>query len=188
MQHATPARSWLPYADRLVMMAVTDLPGTRRAKARDLGCAPDSLRHDAIPPRFLRTFPGRPEEVAAARRFVTDALAGCPAASDVVLLTSELATNAIQHSATGHGGSFVIAISHGPGRVRVTVTDEGSASQPVVGAGDELSTSGRGLILVDFLAVRWGYAGQRDTGEPGRGEAADGWDKGTVWFELDCSR
>jgi anti-sigma regulatory factor (Ser/Thr protein kinase) len=181
------ARSWLPYADGLVMMPVTEPPGTRRARSRDLGHAPDSLRHDAIAPRFLRTFPGRPEQVAAARRFVTDALAGCPAAADVVLLTSELATNAIQHSASGHGGSFVIAISHGPGRVRVTVTDEGSASQPVVGAGDELATSGRGLILVDFLAVRWGYAGQRNAGEPGRGEAGDGWDRGTVWFELDCS-
>lgn len=106
--------------------------------------------------------------------------------ADVVLLTSELATNAVQHSGTGRGGSFVVAISHGPGRVRVTVTDGGAATRPALAAHDELATTGRGLILVDFLAIRWGYAGVGD-GRPGDRDPGPGaWDTGLVWFELDC--
>jgi anti-sigma regulatory factor (Ser/Thr protein kinase) len=133
--------------------------------------------HPVIPPRFRQSFAGQPGQVAHARHFVAAALAGCPAASDAELLASELATNAVQHSASGHGGAFVVAISHAPGRVRVTVTDGGSATRPAVhvaGPQDELELSGRGLLLVDVLADRWGYAS-----EPGH-------DGGAVWFELGC--
>jgi len=153
-------------------------PGTRPARPASLGRDPDASRvisHEAIPPRFLRVFPGHPDQVAAARHFVSRALASCPASSDVALLTSELATNAVQHSATGHGGTFAVAISHGPGRVRITVTDDGSAGHPVLTAGaDSLAASGRGLILVDFLAARWGHV------------ARTGLSPATVWFEIDC--
>ena len=96
--------------------------------------------------------------MALARTFVAAALASCPAASDAILLTSELATNAVTHSATGRGGLFAVSISHAPGRVRVTVTDDGSATRPAVAVavGDELATSGRGLLLVDCLARHTG--------------------------------
>jgi serine/threonine-protein kinase RsbW len=131
--------------------------------------------HRAIAPRFRECFTGHPEQVARARHFVAAALAGCSAAADAELLTSELATNAVQHSATGDGGTFIVAISHAPGRVRVTVTDGGSATFPAVAAADgELVTSGRGLLLVDCMAD---YAGEASGPEPG----------GTVWFELACS-
>ena len=97
-------------------------PGTGPARLADYGRSPDA-EHAGIPPRFWRAFPGHPDQVAEARHFAARALASCPAAADVVLLTSELATNAVQHSATGHGGTFGVAISHSPGRVRVSVTD-----------------------------------------------------------------
>ena len=140
--------------------------------------------HRAIAPRFRECFTGHPEQVARARHFVAAALAGCPAAADAELLTSELATNAVQHSATGHGGTFIVAISHGPGRVRVTVTDGGSATFPAVAVADgELVTSGRGLLLVDCMPDRWGYA--RASGYAG--EASGPEPGGTVWFELACS-
>ena len=155
--------------------------------------------HRAIAPRFRECFTGHPEQVARARHFVAAALAGCPAAADAELLTSELATNAVQHSATGHGGTFIVAISHGPGRVRVTVTDGGSATFPAVAVADgELVTSGRGLLLVDCMADRWGYAsasgyaGEASGPEPG-GPEPGGPEPGgpepssTVWFELACS-
>jgi serine/threonine-protein kinase RsbW len=140
--------------------------------------------HRAIAPRFRECFTGHPEQVARARHFVAAALAGCPAAADAELLTSELATNAVQHSATGHGGTFIVAISHGPGRVRVTVTDGGSATFPAVAVADgELVTSGRGLLLVDCMADRWGYASA--SGYAGEGSGPE--PGGTVWFELACS-
>jgi anti-sigma regulatory factor (Ser/Thr protein kinase) len=154
--------------------------------------------HPDIPPRFRRSFAGQPDQVAQARHFVQGALAGCPALADAVLLTSELATNAVQHSATGRGGAFVVAISHAPGRVRVTVTDGGSATRPIVAPEpEELAVSGRGLLLVDVLADRWGYASELDTpaasnaasSATGRcpGASVGTEPAGAVWFELACS-
>jgi anti-sigma regulatory factor (Ser/Thr protein kinase) len=164
----------------------------RIAPDEDRGGQDAGPGHPDIAPRFLECFTGQPEQVARARHFVAAALAGCPAAADAELLSSELATNAVQHSASGHGGSFVVAISHAPGRVRVTVTDGGSATFPAVAAAaEELATSGRGLLLVDGLADRWGYASppdhpdhpdRPDHGGGGCAPAAGG----TVWFELAC--
>ena len=82
----------------------------------------------AVP--LSRTFPGRSDQVAAARQFIRDALAECPGAADVVLLTSELAANAILHSASGDGGSFGVALHQVPALVRVEVTDGGSPAGP----------------------------------------------------------
>jgi anti-sigma regulatory factor (Ser/Thr protein kinase) len=146
--------------------------------------------HPDIPPRFRRSFAGQPDQVAQARHFVQGALAGCPALADAVLLTSELATNAVQHSATGRGGAFVVAISHAPGRVRVTVTDGGSATRPIVAPEpEELAVSGRGLLLVDVLADRWGYASELDHPAAGHcpGASVSTEPSGAVWFELACS-
>jgi hypothetical protein len=44
---------------------------------------------------------GVPASVSAARRFVASALPGCPRADDLILAASELASNAVGHSASG---------------------------------------------------------------------------------------
>lgn len=150
----------------------------RLSPAERLGGTP----HSAVPcalqgaaclsrPR-RRVFPGRPDQVGCARRFISGVLGGCPAGPDAVLLTSELVTNALQHTATGTGGDFVVVAGHGPGRLRVTVTDDGSSGTPALGSRTPLATSGQGLVLVTALAARWGHHGD----EHGR----------SVWFELDC--
>jgi anti-sigma regulatory factor (Ser/Thr protein kinase) len=172
-----PDRSRRPNADRPV---IDMQPGTCPARSLDLDRWPD-VSHAGIPPRFLRAFPGHPDQVALARHYVARALASCPAVADAVLLTSELATNAVQHTATGAGGTFAVAISHSPGRVRVTVTDDGSASLPAMAEAEEMSTSGRGLILVDCLALRWGSAPRAERGRT-HGVAV----RAAVWFELAC--
>jgi anti-sigma regulatory factor (Ser/Thr protein kinase) len=177
-------------------------PGTCPARTPDLGSSLDDCPYGAIPWRFRQSFPGTADQVAATRRFVSRALAGCRAVADAVLLTSELATNAVQHSASGQGGNLAVVISHVQDRVRVAVSDNGSASHPTVATEDGLATSGRGLILVDALADRWGYAGgPAPTGQvPGgpapAGPAATGpkheaglngeHPGGLVWFELRC--
>ena len=89
-----------------------------------------------------------------------------------MLLTSELATNALQHTATGAGGDFEVIACHGPGRIRVMVSDNGSPDAPALAPHAELATSGQGLMLVAALASRWGHHVSQRTR--------------TVSFEIDC--
>jgi anti-sigma regulatory factor (Ser/Thr protein kinase) len=126
---------------------------------------------DGIRPR-RRVFPGHPGQVAHARRFVQRALADERAAEDAALLTSELATNAICHTATGQGGTFEIVISRHPAIVRIAVIDAGAPTVPTLPAPGSLDASGRGLSLVEALTRQWGHHGNRQSR--------------TVWFELDC--
>ncbi len=63
---------------------------------------------------YQQTFPGRPDQVARVRREVAAHLDGCPAASDAVLIASELAANAVTHSASA-GQFFTIRCEAYPG-------------------------------------------------------------------------
>src|ERR1700760_3688115 len=119
------------------------------------------------------TIPGRPEQVGLARGFVARALATSQVRADVdaaTLLTSEIVTNAVQHTRSGADGGtvtiVVIAVARG---VLVEIIDAGAASAPVV-KGDLYAAEGHGLFLVQNMATEWGY--QRD-------EAGT-----TVWFHL----
>ena len=114
-------------------------------------------------------FPGTAEHVARARQWLRTALDGCPVTEDAALLLSELATNALAHSASGRSGAFTVTVLHPSGDVRIEVADQGGLWLPGT-TGDELH--GRGLVIVSSLARAWGIAGN----ESGR----------TVWFELDC--
>ena len=117
-------------------------------------------------------FPGRHEQVAHARRFVARALAGCSVAGEAILCVSELATNALLHTASGNEGEFEVIVQQGRSWIRIAVTDEGSSTIATPRALDATSEDGRGLGLVALIADRWG---QTDN-EHGR----------TVWFELRC--
>ena len=118
-----------------------------------------------------RVFPGADGQVGRARLFVGDVLDGCPVADDAVLLTSELVTNAIAHTASGTGGKVIVTVYRADTRVRVEVHDDGSDRVPVVRMGGEARESGFGLGLVELMADRWGHCGGR------RGRV--------VWFMLE---
>lgn len=101
--------------------------------------------------RFRRDLP----EVPAARRFVAEAVAGTGAAptDDLLLVTSELVTNAVVHGA----GELEVRVHTGGNQVRLEVLDDGGtpvpeppAAPPVVGVG------GRGLHLVRSMSQAWG--------------------------------
>jgi anti-sigma regulatory factor (Ser/Thr protein kinase) len=109
-----------------------------------------------------QAFPGRPEHVRDVRRWVRDQLPPCPARDDVEAIASELAANAVVHTASGQPGGQVAAwLAWWPDRVRVVIGDAGAATTPVLvtGAAGERQ---RGLALVDALAVSWAHAGDRD--------------------------
>lgn len=82
---------------------------------------------------------------------------------DAKLLVSELVTNAIRHA---RSPVQVTVRDHG-GRLRVEVADE--SVRPLVYR-EGLQEGGRGLLLLDALADRWGV----DHHSHGK----------TVWFEL----
>lgn len=115
--------------------------------------------------------PGKPSQVSRARALVASALGrDHPLYDDVVLLTSELATNAVLHSRSGAGGSFTVSLASSRGAVRVFVTDSGSDRPPCVCRTGAQDTSGRGLPLIEALSHRWGFTRQQGST--------------TVWFEL----
>ncbi len=120
-------------------------------------------------------FPGHPSAVSQARRFVADVLGdGFPGRDDVLLLVSEVAANAVKHSASGDGGEFEVAVSVAGGLAHVEVGDQGGTSEPRLTGEDDAPdalTGGRGLRIVDALAAKWGHAGD----ELGR----------VVWFEVE---
>ena len=108
-----------------------------------------------------RVFPGAVGQVARARLFVGEVLDGCPSADDAILLTSELVTNAIAHTASGNGGKVVVTVYRADTRVRVEVQDDGSDQAPTSHPTGEARESGFGLELVDLMADSWGHCGGR---------------------------
>jgi anti-sigma regulatory factor (Ser/Thr protein kinase) len=115
------------------------------------------------------TIPGRPEQVSRARAFVA-ALAG-PAAETAALLTSELVTNALLHTSSGHdGGTVTIVAVDVPDGLLVEVIDDGSPDSGPEVSGDRYAAGGHGLFLVEQLAARWGFF--QDGAET------------TVWFQI----
>jgi anti-sigma regulatory factor (Ser/Thr protein kinase) len=77
-----------------------------------------------------------------------------PVDGDVaVLLTSELVTNAIRHTAAGAG---TLGIRQTRGQFRVDVHDT-ALSLPVVADVPADAEAGRGLLLVASLSAEWGF-------------------------------
>ena len=133
-----------------------------------------------------------PAEVGRARRWARSRLAGSgigvdePLAETLILLISELVTNAVVHTGCPAVLRMVLpdvldargvaeAVGRqgpgpGPGTVRVEVADA-SARPPRPRHADGEETNGRGLELVDGLADRWGWQAE------GAGKS--------IWCEVD---
>jgi anti-sigma regulatory factor (Ser/Thr protein kinase) len=115
----------------------------------------------------VRRFGCHLESVPAARRFVRDALSGH--ARDILdaaeLMTSELATNCVQHAQT----CFELAIDDAERHIRVEVRDTGQG-RPVRQSPAPTDRTGRGLLIVEAMSEAWGI-------EPSSAGK-------TVWFTL----
>jgi anti-sigma regulatory factor (Ser/Thr protein kinase) len=85
-----------------------------------------------------------------------------------LLLASELVTNAVKYG----GDRIVLSLTDRTDALRVEVHDDG-AQAPRVGAWENHSVGGRGLLLVESLASEWGTT-RGGPGEPGK----------SVWFLL----
>ncbi|MGW3823121.1 ATP-binding protein [Streptomyces sp. NPDC005071] len=130
---------------------------------------------------FAMRFTSTPRGARLARLLVGERLAawGHPYRSPVhdtfSLITGELCANAVQH---GHvpGRDFHVHLTETARVLRIEVTDTRTerrpdhAGRPIAPPAD--SETGRGLLLVEYLATRWGVTPR--VGAPGK----------TVWAEL----
>jgi serine/threonine-protein kinase RsbW len=121
---------------------------------------------------WTQGFPGEAASIGEVRHFVGGLLTGWPCADDARLVASELATNAVQHTASGEGRGFAVVVAIGPDRVRVAVKDAGAPQSPIMlaDAAERTDVNGRGLFIVAALAKEWGV----DEAAVGR----------TVWAEF----
>ena len=95
-----------------------------------------------MPPlRWRRVFPGHEAELRQVRYWLAELLPDCPARSDVVTVTIELAANAVRHSASGLGGFFAVELSWlaNPAAVRIAVADAGGVRGPQSAPGGGLA-------------------------------------------------
>lgn len=114
---------------------------------------------------WTETFPGTVESVRLGRAWLRAQLHGAGVADSVtetaLLLLSELASNAVRHTASGRvGEAFHVAVRVDSSAVRLEVSDRGGTlTGPHLVEGDPLATAGRGLVLVADCSRRWGYRG-----------------------------
>lgn len=111
-----------------------------------------------------------PESVAAARRWTVQRTeqAGLGALGDTVaLLVSEVVSNVVLHARTP---CELVVDTNGP-QIRVEVRDGSDALPAVTPNRDPMSSSGRGMVLVEALSDAHGSAPL-----PGGGKV--------VWFQL----
>jgi anti-sigma regulatory factor (Ser/Thr protein kinase) len=117
--------------------------------------------------RVSLVLPPTTASVPEARHFVDRALPETCWAAEVTLLVSELASNAVRHAVT----PFTVSLQCDGSTVRVEVRDDDPAL-PVMQEPPVDAITGRGLVIVDALATRWGVTPEAD----GK----------IVWFELAC--
>jgi hypothetical protein len=84
-------------------------------------------------------------------------------------MTSELVTNAVVHPVHEKGAAIGLRIGTDEGRIRIEVSDSGHGFEPGALTPDDDAVGGRGLVVVDRGATRWGTSNN---------------DRFSVWFEL----
>ncbi|MFD0369479.1 ATP-binding protein [Streptomyces sp. NPDC127114] len=125
-----------------------------------------------VPPSISElTLAAAPNAVAWARRHTVDILQRWHFPDEGIevarLLVSELATNAIQHArpaktseAAAHPvgiGTIVLMLWPTDGGIILAVSDP-DPRPPAPRAGNAGATGGRGLVLIQTMANRWGYS------------------------------
>jgi anti-sigma regulatory factor (Ser/Thr protein kinase) len=89
--------------------------------------------------------------------------------ASLVLVVTEIVTNAIRHGRPG--GEILLAATPKPEFLCVQVTDEGAGFAPTPGAMASDENGGYGLFLVERLTRRWGMTRENR--------------RTRVWFEFD---
>jgi len=129
-----------------------------------------SWRADLVLARKLE-LRGGPYAPSLARAGVDEVLCGHLDAldlEDVVVLVSELVTNAVRHGGADEGETIVVHLAIAADVLRVEVCDDGPGFDPARIPGPRRGAGGNGLVLVECLSSAWGVNGDDAT---------------CVWFE-----
>jgi anti-sigma regulatory factor (Ser/Thr protein kinase) len=127
-------------------------------------------------PYWSKSFYGLPEHLTKVREFTRLVAGGRDGAELVEMVVSELAGNAIQHSASGRpGGKFTLELADLQDGWHIRVVDQGGPKVPSACAltsiedaedlddlGDEIE-AGRGLAIVAEVSASWGFLGDHTT-------------------------
>ena len=100
--------------------------------------------------RYHQVFRGQPDQVSRVRREVGQHVRDTPVADDVILIASELASNAVLHSKS-RDEIFAVACEVFPRCVRIEVADLGGPWHD-----PEPDDRPHGLEIVKILAATWG--------------------------------
>lgn len=121
---------------------------------------------------FAFVLHGDYEAASEARRLLLTRDGTVPASvrDDVLLLMTELVSNAVRHADTAADRPVRVELLRRRGSLRVEVVDPGTDSIPVRGQPAPDGSGGWGLFLVDRIADRWGVR-RRASGT-------------CVWFEI----
>jgi anti-sigma regulatory factor (Ser/Thr protein kinase) len=93
-----------------------------------------------------------------------------PRVEDILLLTSEVVTNAVRHTSSAALGDVIVRLDVEPDVVRIEVLNPGASFDPPVPQTPSTSGTGLGLFLVDSLARDWGVEREGE--------------RTKVWFEV----
>ena len=91
------------------------------------------------------------------------------ARNDLLVLVTELVTNAVRHAGLAPGDEIVLHLAAAEGVVRAEVCDPGPGFEPT--EREPGPDGGFGLLLLRTLSTRWGISGGGGT---------------CVWFEIDA--
>ena len=111
------------------------------------------------------TLPAEPSTPRLARTAVAEHYSGHLRCGDILVCVSEAVTNAVLHAGT----PVRLVVRETARLLRIEVTDA-DPTLPVARDPDPATPTGRGLLLIDRLTLRWGIESRRD----GK----------TVWFEM----
>jgi len=103
-----------------------------------------------------------PREVGRVRKTMAKALGAWGVtglADDVLLVVSELVTNAVQHAL---GSEIAFVATCGDGHVLIEASDASTAAPAKPRAITDNAEDGRGLALVEALASDWGWTPHED--------------------------
>jgi serine/threonine-protein kinase RsbW len=124
-----------------------------------------------------------PGQVRQVRDWIRSAITQhhCPAdPADAALAVSELYTNAVLHGPAG--GRVLAGYCLWSAGARIVVADGGGPTTPRIRQDTSMAEGGRGLQVVDSVAVQWGsfrlpgaQAVWCDLGQPLRAPDADAW-------------